>query len=193
MSKLDIKKLEAGKRYRMVIEAETNMGDITNLPSIEFIVPEAAPLARSNKLSIQKVSITENKVAKNKLFLTIPENIISNLIWKNDVRDIVHIIYRSGVDSESLTSSVKYLIGDGSVSYGTVPSVTFNDSDTSNIWRNGHPNTFTKLLLGTDKKYYSFQFVVARYVNISGSWTGYWLHPGKSLKQIISQQSGWKA
>lgn len=192
MSKLDIKKLEAGKRYRMVIEAETNMGSITNLPSIEFVVPEAAPLARSNKLSIQKISITEGKVAKNKIFLTIPENIISNLVWKDDVRDVVHIVYRSGTDSDNLTSSLKYLVDDTSVSFTTVPTVNFSLT----TWANGHPNTFAKTLAATDTKYYSFQFVVARYIDSSGGWTSpaaYWLHPGKSLKQIISQQSGWRA
>lgn len=191
MSKLDIKKLEAGKRYRLVIEAETNMGKITNLPSIEFTVPEAAPLAKSNKLSIQKVTVTVAKATKNKLYLTIPENIISNLIWKDDVRDVVHIVYRSAEDSDSLPSTLKYLLNDTTVSFGTVPTVDF----TLSTWTSGHPNTFTKLLATTDTNYYSFQFVIARYIkDSSGTWSKkYWLNPGKSLKQIISQQTGWQA
>lgn len=189
MSKIDLKKLEAGKRYRLVIEADTNMNPITNLPSIEFVVPEAAPLAKSIKPAIQKVSYTSAGKTKSRLWITIPESVMSNLIWKDDVRDVVHVVYRSAADSESLPSTVKYLSNDASVSFSTVPSPP---SFSTGSFQYGHPNAFSKNV--EDNLFYSFQFVIARYVNTSADWTTYnkyWLNPGKNIKDILSQQSTW--
>lgn len=106
MAKIDIKGLIPGKKYRMVIEANTDSYTVDNLPSIEFVVPKAPTHAKNYKLKVQqgtydyKKDATSKVVKKPKLTLTIPSEVYDDLIWKDDVRDIVYILYRTAANKK---------------------------------------------------------------------------------------------
>lgn len=171
----------------MIISAETVDGTV-NLPrSVEFTVPEACPHARNYALQIKKTTFqvknTNNKmVTKTRLYFKIPPAIMNNLVWKQDVKDVVWIVYRDSDNKEGLGNTRKYLIGNGDVSFSSLPA--FNPS--SAPWTNGHPAVFFKNI--NPARYFTFQFIVARYVLIDGTWQGYWLHSGNKLDKIISRQ-----
>jgi hypothetical protein len=187
MANLSLRNLIPGKKYRMVIEADTADGNIKMPYSVEFTVPEACPHARNFALQIKKTTFqvknTNGKmVTKTRLYFKIPPQIMKNLIWKSDVKDVVWIVYRSADSKENLTSDRKYLVGNGTFSFGTIP--TFNPSVAP--WTGSHPAVFYKNI--DPKNYLTFQFVVARYVNINGSWQGYWLHNGRNSDEVLSRQ-----
>ena len=187
MAKISLSGLVPGKKYKIIIEADTGDYLIDAFQAIDFVVPKAPPHAKTSKLKIKKGNYLAQQggktVKKPQLSLTIPQDIISNLIFKEDVRDIVHIVYRSAANQSNITGIRKYLNG-----------TTFNISSpkaivTSGAWAKGHPKSFTIKIKGTN--YYSFQFVIARYIKDSnGTWNGFWLQ-GNTLKDIISQQAEW--
>lgn len=186
MGKIALDRLVPGKKYRMVIEGEFQDGNINASPAIEFTVPKAPPLAKRTKLKIDKTTynakIGGKTVKKPKLLITIPEDITSNLIWNDTVRDIAYVIYRQGADkSKTNVAPIKYLNGN-LFAIGTVPDIP--------SWTNGQVKTFG--IKVKDTNYYSFQFVIARYIkDSSGNWsTKFWLQ-GNRLNDIVSQQSVW--
>ena len=187
MADFIFKGLIPGKKYRMVIEAATADGDIQMPHSIEFKVPEAIDHAKNFALDIKKVTTnTKNSsgkmVARTRLLFKIPKAIMSNLVWKTDVKDVVWIVYKSSSRRENMTSTMKYLAGDGNVSF-TVPAAP---DFTSSTWASGHPAVFYKNI--DTSKYYSFQFIVARYTYQNATWTGKWLNGGSKLEDILSKQ-----
>lgn len=191
MGKIALDRLVPGKKYRMVIEAEFQDGNIDASPAIEFTVPKAPPLAKRTKLKIDKTTYNAKTpppnvktVKKPKLLLTIPEDITSNLIWNDTVRDIVYIVYRQGADkSKTNVASRKYLNGD-SFALGTIPTIP--------SWTNGQIKTFG--IKVKDTNYYSFQFVIARYIKGElPDWSDankFWLQ-GNKINDILSQQAVW--
>lgn len=60
MAKFDFRNLVPGKRYKIIVRANTVVGPLTAFPSIDFIVPEAPPRARN-------YSLTANTVIKSKI------------------------------------------------------------------------------------------------------------------------------
>lgn len=195
MSKISIKGLKPGKKYKMVISAETDIGDIQSFPSIDFIVPDAPVAASVEKLSIKEESyqitdnITKKTITKKRLLIYIPNNIISNLIWKDTVRDVVHIVYRTANTKDlALDKSRQYLIGAATVAGDVPKTMTFSE----NTWTYGHPKIF-KFNDVSSSKYYSFQFMIARYIkNTDGTWTGAWIQPFQSdIDKMCSQAVKW--
>lgn len=192
MAKISLKNISPGKKYKMIIKAKTSTGDTYSFPAIDFVVPEACVAARSAKgLSIQKV------YNPRRLLIAIPEQIMQNLIWKDDVRDVVHIVYRTaGTREDALDNSRFYLIKTTeaiSVS-SPITMTSINSSNktdfTNSIWSSGHPRVF-QIKLNT-KNFYSFQYAVARYTkNSDGTWTGKWLQSSKKLWKILSPQTVW--
>jgi hypothetical protein len=186
MAKIALEKLVPGKKYRMVIEAQVPDGLVRANTSIEFTVPKAPPLAKRTKLKIDKTTynakVAGKTVKKPKLLITIPEDITSNLIWNDSVRDIVYVVYRSAVDKKRANVAPrKYLNGD-TFAIGTVPTIP--------SWTTGQIKTFG--IKVKDTNYYSFQFVIARYIkDADGNWSNkFWLQ-GNKLNDILSQQAVW--
>lgn len=187
MAKISIKGLVPGKRYRMVIEPKFSDETTTDgNASVVFTVPKAPPLAKKTRLKIDKTTynakVGGKTVKRPKLLISIPEDIIDNLIWNDSVRDIVYVVYRRGDDkSKANIATRRYLNGEPFV-IGTVPDIP--------AWTSGQVRTFG--IKVADTNYYSFQFVIARYIkDSSGSWTTkFWLQ-GNKLNDILSQQSVW--
>lgn len=132
------------------------------------------------------------------LRIRIPKSIHENLMWSETVRDFVHIVYRTGKSKATVHGKRKYLITDTDIDR-TAPiqdgSSTFDIDDAT--YPNGHPPVFVKEI--RDKKYYQFEFIVARYIryqNSDGSytsWTGSWIEQTGSFNNKLSRPSGWKA
>lgn len=189
MANFSFKGLTPGKKYRMVIEANTVDGLVQVPRSIEFTTPEACSHASNYSLQVKKSTFQVKNdagkmVTKTRLYFKIPKDIMSNIVWKDDVRDVVWIVYRVADTKDDLTSDRKYLVGNGTVSF-TVPTMddtAFNAAP----WTDGHPAVFSKNINPT--KYFTFQFVVARYVKTESTWNGYWLHKGNKLEKILSKQ-----
>lgn len=55
MAKVDFRGLIPGKRYKILIQPNTIYGKVTEIPTIDFIVPEAPSRARNHRLSISKL------------------------------------------------------------------------------------------------------------------------------------------
>lgn len=132
------------------------------------------------------------------LRIRIPKSVHENLMWSETVRDFVHIVYRTGKSKATVHGKRKYLITDTDIDR-TAPiqdgSSGFDIDDAT--YPNGHPPVFVKEI--RDKKYYQFEFIVARYVryqNSDGSytnWTGSWIEQTGSFNNKLSRPSGWKA
>lgn len=185
MANFSINNLTPGKKYRMVIEAVTAEGTLEIPKSVEFTVPEACPHAKNYALQVQKKTYQVKNdagkmVTKTRLYFKIPPAIMKNIIWKDDVRDVVWIVFRVADTKADLTSTRTYLIGNGELS-NTVPTPDF----ASDPWLNGHPAVFYKNINPT--RYFTFQFIVARYIYDGTNWNGYWLH-GNKVDNAISKQ-----
>lgn len=188
MANFSFRGLIPGKRYRMVIEAVTVDGNIQMPKSIEFTVPEACPHARNYALEVKKTTFqiknSSGKMEKKtRLFFKIPKPILNNLVWKDDVKDVVWIVYRVANNKDAITEQRKYLVGNGNVSIATVPSAP---DFTSDSWKNGHPAVFFKNI--NPSKYFTFQFAVVRYIKTGATWNGYWLHGNNKLENVLSRQ-----
>lgn len=186
MPKIGLNGLIPGAKYRMIIEPEFIDGTTASASSIEFTVPKAPPHAKNTKLKINRTTydakVGTKTVKRPKLLISIPEDIMNGLIWNDTVRDIVYIVYRQGTDrSKANVAARKYLNGD-SFNFSTIPTIP--------TWTSGQIRTFG--IKVKDTNYYSFQFIIARYIkDSSGNWTTkFWLQ-GSKLNDILSQQSVW--
>jgi hypothetical protein len=59
MSKIQLKDLKPGKKYKLIIEVDTEFDSINSFPAIEFTVPEAPPASKKNDLSISSEQVDE--------------------------------------------------------------------------------------------------------------------------------------
>lgn len=107
--------------------------------------------------------------------IKIPDIVINNLLWNDTVRDFVHVVYRSAVDKEDISGDKIYVTG-GETLTGTPKSLDLD------LYPNGMPKIVTKRI--NDTKYYEFQYIIARYIKVSGTWTGYWLEPGRNKNRL---------
>jgi hypothetical protein len=130
--------------------------------------------------------------------IRIPKPIFQNLMWNDTVRDFVHIVYRKGNSKKTITGSRKYLLTDTDVSRDTPIQDGISGFDIDNTtYPNGHPPVFVKEI--RDKKFYQFEFIVARYTrtqNTDGSytaWSGSWIEQNTPFNKKLSKPAGWKA
>lgn len=65
MAEVSFRNLVPGKRYKIVVKANTLLGTLTAFPSIDFIVPEAPPRARNHRLTANTV-IKAKTIKKNR-------------------------------------------------------------------------------------------------------------------------------
>jgi hypothetical protein len=59
MSKVYLKDLKPGKKYKLVVEVDTEFDTINSYPAIEFTVPNAPPASKKNDLSISSEQVDE--------------------------------------------------------------------------------------------------------------------------------------
>lgn len=186
MANIKIQGLEPGKKYRMVIEAETANGTVTSLPSVAFSVPKA-PDMPSTPPAVKITKKTTPREKTVKLSIKIPPTILKSLMWTDTVRDVAHIVYRSADNSKDISGARKYVLTDATL--GNTPRAMTFSSGT--VWYNIHPGACTiKALKG---KKYSFQIVIARYIKSGDTWTGTWLNSKAPIEDRLSPEAIWSS
>jgi hypothetical protein len=138
--------------------------------------------------------VEKNGTAKPKQItevqIRIPDAVINNLIWNDTVRDFVHIVFRSGDDKTDI-SGPRYYINSSGTELTSTPRYIDLDG-----YASGMPKISTKQI--SDKKYYEFQYIIARYILVGSSWSTtehvskQWLEPGPN-KNRLSNAVSWGA
>lgn len=130
------------------------------------------------------------------LRIRIPKPIYQNLMWNDTVRDFVHIFYKTGSTKATVSGKRKYLITDTDLNRTSPIQDGVSGFSVLDTFPNGHPPVFSKQIL--DKKYYQFDFAIARYTrfkNADGTytaWTGDWIEQNTPFDKKLSRPSGWK-
>ena len=193
MAKFGIRNLVPGKKYKMVIEAKGVESNMDSFSAIDVVIPQAPRHASKYKLTMKqgsyKVKPTGSTkfVKKPQLTLIIPDDIYNNLMWTDTVRDAVHIVYRTAATRKNAKGKIQKYLDNNAVelSRSSVP-----DIKTTGVWEKAHPKAST--IKVKDNNFYSFQFVIARYIkDSSGNWSNkFWLQ-GYTESQILSQEVVW--
>lgn len=132
--------------------------------------------------------------------IRIPKIIMENLVWNDTVRDVVHIIYRKAKNKANISGKRRYVFyKDGDLDLIVDPLKPIQDgSNGFNLedFTDGMPPVFKKEI--NDEKYYSFEFIVARYIRRKEDdtytpWKGYWIERDTPFAKRISRPTGWKA
>jgi hypothetical protein len=182
MANFSIKGLIPGKKYRMVIQANTVDGNIDMPRSVEFTVPKAPAHAREFAMDSTIVKKTTKTEVKAQCTLKIPPKVLNNLVWEEDVRDIVIPVFRYSTTKNMSTSDLKSFINSSTIVFGSVPSAPAYISATK------HPAVFKRTFL-RNKGFFSFRFLLVRYVKVDSVWVGYWLSSGNTLQAILSKET----
>jgi hypothetical protein len=184
MPNFSIKGLIPGKKYRMVVQAKTVDGDIDMPRSIEFTVPKASAHAREFAMDSTIVKKTTKTEVKAQCTLKIPPKVLNNLIWEEDVRDIVIPVFRYSTTKNMSSIPLKSFIN--SIEVNSVPSAPAYISSSK------HPAVFKRTFLKS-KGFFSFRFLVVRYIRVStvpnDVWEGQWLHSGSDISQRLSKET----
>lgn len=181
MAKFLLRGLTPGKKYKMIIEADNNYFTADSFPAIDFIVPQAP--VRANTKSLDVSDVVNKTTLERTVTIKIPEDVTSNLIWNESVRDVVYILYRTAANkNKALSAERKYIRTQTVFDFLTVPDIP--------NWTMGQPRVTTWKL--PNKEYYSFQFIIARYIkDENGAWaTKFWLQ-GNKLNNVLSKQASW--
>lgn len=193
MAKFGIRNLVPGKKYKMVIQANGVESNMDSFSAVDIVIPPAPRHASKYKLKIVQGSYrikpagSTKFVKKPKLTLTIPDDIYNNLMWTDTVRDAVHIVYRTAANKKNTKGKIEKYLDNNSVNfqYSSVPALK-----TTGVWADFHPKATS--IKVKDNNYYSFQFVIARYIkDSSGNWSNkFWLQ-GNTEYEILSQEAVW--
>jgi hypothetical protein len=189
--------VEPGKKYKIVIDAVTMDGKKVVGRAIDFDSPKAPPLAKNFSLKLQRI-VPDRKVGtvvQKWVRLSIPENVIKNIIWTDTVRDVVHVVFRESLDANQFNNEYSYLLPAEDVSWTADADISVKLSRpkrmkfTSSAWNNGHPRIFNKRVFPARK--YAFHFVIARYVKVGNDWSGFWLGNPDNTIDLLSEQVSW--
>jgi hypothetical protein len=183
MPNFSIKDLIPSKKYRMVVQAVTVDGTIDMPRSIEFTVPKASMHAREFAMDSTIVKKTTKTQVKAQCTLKIPPKVLNNLIWEADVRDIVIPVFKYSDTKNMSEADLKSFIDSSTIT--GVPSAPAYISSSK------HPAVFKRTFLRS-KGFFSFRFLVVRYIRVSTApdvWAGQWLHSGSNIPQRLSKET----